>query len=75
MRDLIGFGPSKDQRDVSFALDVIGGDTLHRDFVLEDATREVDALLTANRDRLDQIARMLLQRRTLEGRELRALLK
>jgi hypothetical protein len=66
---------SKDQADVDFALDVIGGDTLHRAFVLEDARRQVAALLTEQRDVLDRTARMLLQRRRLEGRELRALLQ
>jgi len=68
--DIIGFGPSKDQRDVDLALDHIGSDQLHRDFVLQDATEQVDHLLLAERDRLDQVARLLLKRQRLDGFEL-----
>jgi hypothetical protein len=66
---------SRDQRDVDFALDVIGGDKLHRDFVLADAIREVDALLSAERDQLDKVARRLLRLGRLDGRELARLLE
>jgi hypothetical protein len=72
---LVGFGHNQDQADANFALDVIGGDQLHRDFVLQDATVEVDKVLLEQRDRLDQLARMLLRHQSLEGRQFAALLE
>jgi hypothetical protein len=66
---------SKDKADVNFALDVIGSDTLHRDFVLADATCQVDALLREQQEQLDRLARLLLRRHALDGYELRRLLE
>lgn len=75
MTELIGFGRNQDQQDAERCLNLIAAGPTERAWILEDARRQIDEVLVAERDRLDQLARMLLRRRTLEGRELRALLE
>lgn len=71
---LVGFGHNQDQRDAERCLNLIASGPIEREWILEDARRQVDEVLEQERDRLDRIARMLLQRRTLEARELRTFL-
>src|SRR5439155_15971141 len=60
---------SKDRADIDLVLNLIASGPIERDFILEDASLQVDALLLENRNRLDRLARQLLRRGHLNGHE------
>lgn len=66
---------SRDKADVELALGLIASGTLEHNWILEDAIRQVDQLLTEQRGVLDRLARRLLQHRVLNGDDVHRILE